>query len=518
MPGLGSDADGADDLLTPLLTAAQAYPAFERMVLQAEERVAMCFRIFDPRTALRSPEARAIGETWVDLIAHTLSRGVRLDITLSDFEAVVRPDYHARATRCHRLIVAAGEISGRPELLRVRAALHPARIGWLPALVLWPRARGYLLRTAAELNAKTPAGRARARSELPALEKYWRTEPDGTVALRRWKMPRLTPVTHHQKLAVADGKLLYIGGLDLNERRYDTTDHARPASETWHDLQVLLRGPGAAPAETHLDSFVDVTLGKPAPKTPGLLRTVSRARRSHAFLMSPIPVLSELARAHAEAIDGAERLIYLETQFFRDTRLARRLARRARARRDLRLILILPARPDDVAFQGNSGHDARYGEYLQAKCIEILRRGFGDRLFIGSPAQHRKAKRGEPSLYGAPLIYLHAKLSIFDDTLAIVSSANLNGRSFYWDTEAGVPLTSRIQIEDLRRQCYAHWLRSALTERFVAHETAVEAWRGRARENVRRAPADRRGYILPYASGPARRFGRNLPGIPEEMV
>ena len=109
-------------------------------------------------------------------------------------------------------------------------------------------------------------------------------------------------------------------------------------------------------------------------------------------------------------------------------------------------------------------------------------------------------------------------MSIFDDTAAIVSSANLNGRSFRWDTEAGVTLTDRAHIEDLKIRCISHWLDGPVPDAFLDPERAVDAWWARAHANARRAPEDRDGYIVPYASAPARRFGRNLPGIPEEMV
>ena len=508
-----------DQVTTPLLTAAQAYPAFERMVLEARTRISFGFRILDPLTSLRSSEARAVGSDWFDLLVHTLARGVAIDIVISDFDPIVRPDYHARATRSLRLLTAAGEASGRADLLTVATSLHPARVGYLVALALWPRTRGYLKRTIAELNAKTPSARNRALSELPLLRGYLRHGSDGTVTLRSWRIPRLTPVTHHQKLAVADGEVLYIGGLDLNERRWDTLEHDRPASETWHDVQVMVNGPVAALAEAHLRSFRSVTHGATPPELPGVLRTISRARRRPALLMSPLPVLAEIANTHFDQIKRSTGLIYLESQFFRDRHLARRLARRARAAPGLRLIVILPAAPDDVAFKHNSGSDARYGEFLQAKCIDILQRAFGDRVFIGSPGQQRKAdQRGRAVIYGAPLIYLHAKVSIFENRLAIVSSANLNGRSFNWDTEAGVTIGAAEEVDDLRSQCFAHWLSGPVAPRFSDPATAVEAWRERARENIRRAPEDRKGFILPYASGPARRFGRSLPGIPEEMV
>jgi phosphatidylserine/phosphatidylglycerophosphate/cardiolipin synthase-like enzyme len=510
---------GAQTHVTPLLTAEQAFPAFETMVLEAQDHVTLSFRIFDPRTTLRSPGGRTIGRDWFDLLVYTLARGVALDIVLSDFDPIVRPDYHARATRCFRMILAAGEMSGRSDLLTVATSLHPARVGYLPSLALWPKAHGLLKRTVAELNAKTPAARDRALSELPLLDPYLTRDKAGEVALRRGKLPRLTPVTHHQKLAVADGEVLYIGGLDLNDRRWDTPRHERPAEETWHDTQLLLRGEVARLADVHLRSFRRVTAGDAPPETPGLLRTISRARRRPALLMSPLAVLGEIEAAHRDQVKASSGLIYLESQFFRDTGFARALARRARAEPKLTLVVILPAAPDDVAFEDNSGIDARYGEYLQAKCIDILQRAFGPRVFFGSPGQQRAARRGGRStIYGAPLIYLHAKVSIFGERAAIVSSANLNGRSFNWDTEAGVMLDEPEQVRDLRARCFAHWLSAPVASAFSDPVRAVDTWRARARENIAKSPEDRVGFLLPYASGPARRFGRSLPGIPEEMV
>ena len=508
------------DDVAVLLTGSEAFPAFERLFLEARERLSLGFRIFDPRTRLNSPEAQQIGQDWFDLIVHTLARGVRLDITLSDFDPIVRPDYHQRAHRCLRLLIAAGEASGKAHLLSARTALHPSRIGRIASIALWPKSHGYLVDTVEWLNGKPGPERARALRELPGLMPFLAVAESGEVRLRRGVLPRLVPVTHHQKIAVADGARLYVGGLDLNDRRFDTPNHDRPADETWHDTQLLVDGPAAAAAEAHLRTFLDtVRDGTPPPPPGGLLRTLARRRSGGAPFLSPMPVLTEIGTAHEVWAMASRRLIYLESQFFRDRRFARTLARAARMTPELGLVLILPAAPDDVAFGNNGGSDARYGEFLQAKCVDILRRAFGDRLFIGSPAQPRAATgQGRAVTYGAPIIYLHAKVSIFDDRAALVSSANLNGRSFRWDTEAGVLLDRPEHVAALARRCGSHWLGRPVPEDFADPGRAVEAWRAQARANARRAPEDREGYILPYSAAPARRFGRNLPGIPEEMV
>jgi phospholipase D1/2 len=501
------------------ITAQQAYPEFERLFLAAQSEIVMAFRIFDPWTPLYSDEARAIGETWFDLIAHTLARGVKIDISISDFDPVIRVELHRLTWRCLRALFAAGEVSGRPELLSARSAMHPARVGLLPRLIFWPRTVMEVAKTARRVNHKLKDKLDRFLFEVPFLRGQL-SRAGQKVSARLFPVPMLVPVTHHQKLAVFDERYLYIGGLDLNKRRYDTPEHERAAEQTWHDVQVIVEGPAVADALEHLRSFEDVVANRrDVPALPHLVRTLSRKRSFELLSLSPKRCLAEINAAHLKAIDRAEKLIYLETQYFRDRRLAARLAQAARDNPDLRLILILPAAPDDVAFEQSSSGDARYGEYLQWRCVRKIRKAFGDRLFIGSPAQHRPSGRMDRSqTHGAPLIYLHAKVSIFDGNSAIVSSANLNGRSLYWDTETGVCLTAPDQISELRRACYDHWLPKGAEPRFFEDASAQQAWADLAAENTRRRPEDRKGFLVPYRETRARVFGRNIPVIPEEMV
>lgn len=44
-----------------LVTAAQAWPAFETAILEATHEISMGFRIFDLTTKLRSDRARGVG-------------------------------------------------------------------------------------------------------------------------------------------------------------------------------------------------------------------------------------------------------------------------------------------------------------------------------------------------------------------------------------------------------------------------------------------------------------------------
>lgn len=510
-----------------LLTASEAYPALERAFLSAETEIWASFLVFDLRTRLRSAEAREIGDTWFDLVVHTLNRGVALHVVLSDVDPIIRPRMHRDAMRSLRLFSAAAAVAAPGVRMQARLADHPARSGLGVRIAVWPLIQYRLYRIARWLNALSPDQRAAALRDMQRTALAFRGLADGRVRPKLWHLPELHPAVHHQKLAVIDRKCLYIGGLDLDERRYDTPRHGRAGRDTWHDVQLMLEGPVVAEAQTHLERFLGVTAGEAEPpRVRRLLRTLSRQRRFAPFRIGPETVATELRTAHSVLMRRTKQLIYMETQYFRDLGLARDLAQEAQRNRGLSLILILPAAPDEVAFDGRRGADVRLGEALQARAIRVLQRGFGPRLFVGAPAQPRPAlpdgfspdDLGRDRNHGAALIYVHSKVSIFDDIAAIVSSANLNGRSFRWDTEAGVYLNSVNDVVDLRQRLMTHWLpRDAGPEAFDLGSAARE-WQRIARANARLRPEARQGFLLPYDHAAAERFGRELPVVPDEMV
>ncbi|PRY92900.1 phospholipase D1/2 [Hasllibacter halocynthiae] len=508
-----------------LVTAEEGFPAFERLFLGARRNVRMGFRIFDPRTPLYSAEGLAVGRDWFDLLVHTLARGVDVDLVLADFDPVVASPTHRLTWRSIRILLAAeevarasaGDVAGR---LDVSAALHPARVAAGPRAFLYRRILGELHERARDLAALGERQLDRALSEMPGLAP-WLASAKDALAPRRWPIPPLVPATHHQKMAVFDRETLYIGGLDLDERRFDTWSHDRPGPDTWHDVQAVVHGPAAAEADDHLQRFLD-ECARRAPVMPcrHLLRTLSRKRRVQGLSMSPEPVVSEIADLHAREIGRARGLIYLETQFLRDRAIARALVEAARRDPGLTCILILPAAPEEVAFQDRRKLDMRYGEHLQARCVRRVRRAFGSRLFVGSPARPMAAGQadGRDALFGAPIIYVHAKVSIFGDAAASVSSANLNGRSMRWDTETGVAFRDPADVRHLRERCMRHWLPDDPPAECLDPSTAAAAWTALANRNASLPPAERQGFLLPHPVTPAERFGRPVPGVPEEMV
>ena len=503
-----------------LITAQEAFPALEERFLAARSHIRMGFRLFDPLTPLYSEAGRAVGRDWFDLLVHTLARGVRVDLALCDFDPVIASGLHRLTWRSVRVMMAAAEIAGPQARIVVIAAMHPARVAYLPRMALYGHVRGRLRERSEWLSDMDGGRRTRALGEMPGLARHLVPRGD-RFAPAFFTFAGLVPATHHQKLAAFDEEWLLIGGLDLNERRYDTPEHDRPGRETWHDVAVLLRGPVAADAHAHLGRFLDEVAGRrPAARDAGqLLRTLSKKRSRPHVKLSPKPLVDELAQLHYRAFEQAQRFAYLESQFFRDRRLAKVMAEAARRNPRLTCILVLPAAPEDVAFEDARTMDARFGEYLQAHCLRKVRRAFGRRLFVGCPARPVLQRSEKRDVYAsAPVIYVHSKVSVFDDTLACVSSANLNGRSFRWDTEAGVTLDRSADVRRLRDRLFAHWLPKDAGPECYSPETAAISWSRIASANARIHPARRRGFMLPYSTRQAENFGHDVPGIPEEMV
>lgn len=496
-----------------LLTAAEAYPVFEEAVLGAQSEVLISMRMFDPDTPLYSPRAKGIGHSWSELIRRKLDEGVRFDITITDFDPVARPDIHRYSWECLARLRATATASKHPELFAARVHMHPARVSFAHRLGLMLVTRGKLRTECDALNHLDRRDRAERLALMPAFKALVRSRP-GRVVPRLWPPAPLVPATHHQKMAVVDGNWLYIGGLDHNARRYDDLNHDRPNDETWHDIQVAVTGRIAEVARTHILGFRDWTDCEAPPAFEGLLRTLSCDPGNGHRGLCPREVLHELEDAHLRLIGQAKRFIYIETQFLRSTAITDALVTAAARTPDLNLMVMLPAAPEEVAFGGSEDMDSKYGEQLQSEAIERLRDAFGDRAFFGAPAQCRTFEtEGRGAHFSAPIVYIHAKCMVVDGTAAIVSSANLNGRSMRWDTEAGLAFAGA-DAARLFERCVDHWWANSPSDNIESAAT----WREVASANADKVPEDRINFLLPYSVTPARELGAHVPGIPEEMV
>lgn len=489
----------------PLITAAEGFPALERLAAGAQTELLLSFRIIDPTTRLRDPDLRAQGlDTWSDLFAMLCQNGVQIRLLVADFDALFAQDLHRNAWTC-----ASGFANVAQGDCQILIAPHGQQAGGFWHLSLRPKLRAALQKLRADDSTRlTPVQRKVLQSG-----------------------PILRPVTLHQKFACADGKRAIIGGLDINERRFDDVAHDRPADETWHDIAVDIDDPDFASALSHhfavcwnaaLDSKAPA-LAAPATRrattTRPQGRTDLRVLRTYAtsatgaFRLAPQTDATDHETALIRLFSNAQSHIYIETQFLRHAPLTQALCSAAKAQKDLQLVLLLPAAPDQVLFDGESGWDQRHGVGLQAAQLQSLSAAFGHRLAIVTPAQPRPAKPGDPVLDSASPIYLHSKLVMIDGRTTVIGSANLNGRSMLWDSEASALIHDAGFAASLMQRLNTIWLRNA-TE---GDPTQAATWRDVAQAEANRAPIDRQAYILPYPMQANESFGQRRRWLPDAM-
>lgn len=262
--------------------------------------------------------------------------------------------------------------------------------------------------------------------------------------------------SHHQKFVVLDGQLSFLGGLDLCDHRWDDRKHKDPnplrvsrgePHQPFHDVQAYLVGAQVGQKLTTLFQQRWQAAGGAPLELPALDEAASTAFEGfvahgavplaarQAALSRTDPFGSpngaadcrEIAELYRSAIGAAERLIYLETQYFSSQEIGDALAKRLSfAQGTLEVVLVLNIRGETLKEQVAVG-------LAQAKVIGELRKATaGTRNKLGvyytvpDTDGQTEPERGT---------YIHSKLLIVDDRFLSVGSANLTNRSVGVDTE-----------------------------------------------------------------------------------
>jgi phospholipase D1/2 len=255
--------------------------------------------------------------------------------------------------------------------------------------------------------------------------------------------------SHHQKFVVVDGGLAFLGGMDVCESRWDDRCHlavnpvrisrGRP-QKPYHDVQVYLAGgegpgvleemfferwqrsggtpPRLPPAPTEGDAHrlrgaIHFGAGRVA-----LSRTDPRADGS---------TVREVERLFEDAIAAAERLLYIETQYFSSRRMYEALVARMRdaARSRLQIVVVVNERAEALKEEIAVG-------LRQAKNIEGLREVAAQ---TGHDLGCYHAVCAGASEVTFRATYIHSKLMVVDDLFLTVGSANFTNRSMGVDSE-----------------------------------------------------------------------------------
>ena len=296
---------------------------------------------------------------------------------------------------------------------------------------------------------------------------------------------------HHQKAIIIDDRVAFCGGGDIAPDRWDTHEHLddnpqrkKPRTGKFydprHEVMTVFDG---APAQALGDMFrerwkrstrqqlappvlteeeIKGIEGDPWPACVkpeffdvrvGFARTLPLWRNR--------PEVREAERLHLVSIAAAKRCIYMENQYFASPVIAEALAAR----------LAEPGGPEVVLV--STQHSPSWFDQMT---MDKTRLAFLQRLTAadeeGRLAEGKGPGGGNVHAYcpvtnRGKAIIVHAKLTIIDDVLLRVGSANINNRSTGFDSECDVAIeadagpagdATRATIHRRRTDLLAHWL------------------------------------------------------------
>lgn len=236
---------------------------------------------------------------------------------------------------------------------------------------------------------------------------------------------------NHRKLCVVDGRVAYIGGMNIADRYIDGGRHF----EVWRDSHLRLEGPAVAAVQY---SFaVDWNfMGRPL--LEDYVSTETAGDMGAQLITSgPTSQWSNVELVFLKAIAGARKRIFIQTPYFLPTDgLLKALQTAALSQVDVRIMM--PRRSDSAMLRHASF------SYI-AECLRS-----GIKIYLYKPGM------------------LHSKNIIIDEEIASVGSTNFDFRSFEHNFEANLFVYSRdfnrrlsdVFVADLKhshRVLASHW-------------------------------------------------------------
>ncbi len=278
--------------------------------------------------------------------------------------------------------------------------------------------------------------------------------------------------SHHQKLVVVDRSVAFLGGMDVCNARWDDRSHEAEAPHRcsghrpyapYHDVQAYVTGEAVDVLRqwfcdrwllaTEQDICIEDAPVRELSITPSIdvdAPVVALTRTLPRMEEPTCPAVSEIYDLHARAIMEAERVIYIENQYFSCDEIADWFVRRMeRGGSPLDIVVVLPEK--------SAGWKERIsiGVYQQ-RILEKLG-AVAARTGHHVGVYHTAASGPD----GDVPVFIHAKVLAVDDRFLLVSSANLSNRSMGFDSELGLaweaseptPSLANARIDLLAEHC-----------------------------------------------------------------
>lgn len=260
----------------------------------------------------------------------------------------------------------------------------------------------------------------------------------------------VTGASHHQKLAVIDGRVAFAGGIDITRNRWDTPAHAPdnpmrrdPDGKPYgpfHDVQAVVSGEIAGTLRELVNRRWQNATGKTLPELEAgsndepdpwpecIDVAVEDTELALARTWSDPDtgaVTAEVETLYLDLIAAARHSIYVENQYFTSLSIARALKERLLEEDGPEVVLLLPAR--------TSG-------WLEQSTMDVLRNSVLN--MIEDADEHGRLRVMAPVVdeLGDTGINVHGKIMVTDLRFVRIGSANLSGRSMGLDSECDLLL------------------------------------------------------------------------------
>jgi len=243
---------------------------------------------------------------------------------------------------------------------------------------------------------------------MAGIEVQWFRREVSPFTWRRSRKRRLFRL--HRKLAVMDGKVAFVGGINIIDDIPEYSDFTVPR------LDYAVRVQGAVTGEIHaaMRRLWGVLSWVNFRKRGKEIRRLVLEKEEHAavpgmsfLLRDNLRHRRDIERAYLKAITGAQREIIIANAYFLPGRIFRRALKQA-ARRGVRIVLLLQGKAE-YRLQHYATH-ALYDQLLAAG-VEI---------------------------YEYQASYMHAKVAVVDEQWATVGSSNIDPFSLLLAREANL--------------------------------------------------------------------------------
>ena len=312
---------------------------------------------------------------------------------------------------------------------------------------------------------------------------------------------------HHQKVLVVDDKVAFCGGGDISVDRWDTAGHLEHDPRRImpdqhhhaprHEVMMMVDGDAAAAlgdlARERWRRSTGEALPVPPPSSedpwpahiPAALQDVDISIQRTEPQWDDRPGVCEIRNLTIESILAARSTIYLENQYFASPLYAAALAKRL-AEPDGPEVVLISTGQSPSWFDQLTMDRARSNMLWRLRSADI----FG------------RFRAWYPTTPAGTKIIVHSKVTVIDEQVARVGSANLNNRSGGFDTEVELGLQASSAADEMTI--------GAFRDRLIGH------FLGHTGDAVAKARAERGGTIAAIES--LNREGRLSPILPMKQT